>query len=44
MKYRITERHEAGTKSYSAIGDLGMLIDAAYNAGALGVTAIRVLA
>jgi hypothetical protein len=40
MRYRITERHEAGTKSYSAIGDLGKLIDSAYDAGALGVTAM----
>lgn len=40
MRYRITERHQAGTTTYSAIGDLGKLIDAAYDAGALGVTAM----
>lgn len=40
MHYLITEKHEAGTKVYSAIGDLGLLIDAAYDAGALGITAM----
>jgi hypothetical protein len=40
MKYLITERTSDGQRSYMAIGDLGVLIDAAYNAGALGVTAM----
>jgi hypothetical protein len=38
MKYLITARTTDGMQSYSAIGDLGLLIDAAYDAGALGVT------
>jgi hypothetical protein len=40
MKFLITERTADGMRSYAAIGDLGLLIDAAYDAGALGVTAI----
>ncbi|CAN7739653.1 hypothetical protein [Duganella sp. LjRoot269] len=40
MKYLITERTADGLRTYSAIGDLGLLIDAAYDAGALGITAV----
>lgn len=40
MKYLITERTNDGKRIYAAIGDLGLLIDAAYDAGALGVTAM----
>lgn len=38
MSYIITIRTEAGVHSYPAIGNLGALQDAAYDAGALGVT------
>lgn len=38
MKFLITERTADGTRTYAAIGDLGLLIDKAYDAGALGVT------
>ncbi|MGO4379666.1 hypothetical protein AB4Z19_15425 [Pseudoduganella sp. RAF19] len=38
MKYRITVKTEGGSRTYSAIGDLGLLVDAEYDAGALGVT------
>jgi hypothetical protein len=41
MKYRITARTALATVTYTAIGDLGALMDAAYLAGAMGVTAIR---
>ena len=42
MTYIITTRTATGAQTYSAIGNLGALIDAAYDGGALGVTAIRV--
>ena len=38
MKYLITVRDSAGTQTYPAIGDRNELMDAAYAAGALGVT------
>lgn len=40
LSYTITERTADGARSYTAIGDLGALVDAAYDAGALGVTAM----
>jgi hypothetical protein len=40
MKYRIKARTATGSQTYDAIGDLGALLDAAYDAGALGVTAM----
>lgn len=40
MKFLITERTSDGKRTYMAIGDLGLLIDAAYDGGALGVTAM----
>jgi hypothetical protein len=40
IKARITARTAAGSTTYAAVGNLGALIDAAYNAGALGVTAM----
>ncbi|MGV7210468.1 hypothetical protein ACLB1G_21755 [Oxalobacteraceae bacterium A2-2] len=40
MKYLITARTADGMRVYSAIGDLGLLIDAAYDAGAMGITAM----
>lgn len=40
MSYLITVRTAGATRSYSAIGDLGALLAAAYDAGALGVTAM----
>lgn len=43
MRYRITARTAAGTRTYTAIGQLGALLDAAYDDGALGVTAMAVL-
>lgn len=38
MKFLITVRSAAGARSYPAIGDRNRLMDAAYAAGALGVT------
>lgn len=38
--YRITERTATGARTYAAIGDLTKLIDAAYDAGALGLTVV----
>jgi hypothetical protein len=38
MTYLIKIKTEFGSSSYSAIGDRDALMDAAYNAGALGVT------
>lgn len=38
LTYVITTRTAAGVRSYTAIGDAGALADAAYDAGALGVT------
>ncbi len=40
MSYLITIRTAAGTQRYAAIGDLAALMDAAYDAGALGVSAM----
>lgn len=40
LSYTITERTAAGARSYTAIGNLGALVDAAYDGGALGVTAM----
>ncbi|PKV43625.1 hypothetical protein CLU92_0940 [Janthinobacterium sp. 61] len=40
MSYIITIRTAEGMHSYPAIGDLGALQDAAYDNGALGVTAM----
>lgn len=40
MKFLIAARTADGMRSYAAIGDLGLLIDAAYDAGAMGVTAM----
>lgn len=40
MKYLITVKTATGSHAYAAIGDLGLLIDAEYDAGALGITAI----
>lgn len=40
MKYLITERTADGTRTYAAIGDLGLLIDAAYDGVALDATAM----
>ncbi|WP_277346671.1 MULTISPECIES: hypothetical protein [Janthinobacterium] len=40
MSYIITIRTADGVRSYPAIGDLGALQDAAYDDGALGVTAM----
>ena len=40
MSYIITIRTAEGMHSYHAIGDLGALQDAAYDNGALGVTAM----
>lgn len=42
MTYLITVRTAAGIKTYPAIGDIGALLDAAYDQGALGVTAMVV--
>lgn len=39
MTYILKVRTATSVHTYSAIGDLGRLIDAAYDAGALGVTA-----
>jgi len=38
MSYIITARTATTVRTYPAIGDLGALLDAAYDAGALGVT------
>jgi hypothetical protein len=38
MKFLITARTAAGQCTYPAIGDRNQLMDAAYAAGALGVT------
>lgn len=38
LSYTVTARGAAGTRRYIAIGDAGALADAAYDAGALGVT------
>jgi hypothetical protein len=38
MKFLITVRNAASTRTYPAIGDRNELMDAAYAAGALGVT------
>jgi len=40
MCFRITARTAAGTTTYTAIGDRNALLDAAYEAGALGVTLV----
>ncbi len=40
MRFRITTRTAAGSETYSAIGDRDQLLDAAYDAGALGVTLV----
>ena len=40
MSWLITIRTADGVRSYPAIGDLGALQDAAYDNGALGVTAM----
>jgi hypothetical protein len=40
VSYIITIRTAEGMHSYPAIGDLGALQDAAYDNGALGVTAM----
>lgn len=42
MSYLLTLRTANGKTTYPAIGDLGRLIDAAYNAGALGITVIAI--
>jgi hypothetical protein len=40
MSYIITIRTASTVHSFAAIGNLGALIDAAYDDGALGVTAM----
>jgi len=40
MAFRITVIDETGKRTYSAIGDRNALLDAAYDAGALGVTVV----
>jgi hypothetical protein len=40
LSYTITERTAGGERSYPAIGDRDALMDAAYDSGALGVTAM----
>jgi hypothetical protein len=40
LAYTVTERTAAGARSYTAIGDARKLQDAAYNAGAMGVTIV----
>lgn len=40
MSYQITIRTASGVQRYIAIGNLAALLDAAYEAGALGVTAM----
>jgi hypothetical protein len=39
-RYQITARTATGTTTYTAIGQLAALLDAAYDSGALGVTAM----
>lgn len=41
MKFLITTRTASGQRTYPAIGDRDKLMDAAYAAGALGVTIVR---
>lgn len=43
MKYLIATRTQYGRRTYAAIGNRDALMDAAYEAGALGVT-VKVLA
>lgn len=38
MRYRITIKTDAGTRTRFGIGDLGPRIDAEYDAGAKGIT------
>jgi len=38
LSYIITARTSNSVRTYYAIGDLGALLDAAYDAGALGIT------
>jgi hypothetical protein len=38
LTYTVTARTAAGARSYTAIGDAGQLANAAYDAGAMGVT------
>lgn len=40
MSYIITARTATAVLIYAAIGDLGELLDAAYDSGALGVTVV----
>lgn len=40
IHYVITARTAGGVITYSAIGNLGALLSAAYDSGALGVTAM----
>lgn len=40
MRFRITIRTARGIKTASVIGDRNELLDAAYDAGALGVTLV----
>lgn len=40
MTWLITARTATSVQTYAAIGDRNALIDAAYDAGALGVTAM----
>jgi len=40
LVYNVTERTVAGARSYTAIGDAAKLQDAAYDAGAMGVTIV----
>jgi hypothetical protein len=40
MRFRITIRTARGIKTVSVIGDRNELLDAAYDAGALGVTLV----
>lgn len=40
MSYLITVRDAAGVRSYRAIGDRAALMDAAYDAGALGISIV----
>jgi hypothetical protein len=42
VTYKITARNALACVTYTAIGELGALMDAAYSAGALGVSAIRI--
>lgn len=41
MRFLITARTASGQRTYPAIGDRNKLMDAAYAAGALGVTIVR---